>query len=228
MVSQDWTWKVPAPCLHSLAPASSASSKARPSSSVTVLRVNFGFGPTTQACSACIWQGPRHSQSVTKVTCNRHLPFLQWCATRPAIAASKSGSGRVYRGSWAHPGTVLMKNTDFGSQGKNVEDVNECRCLAFQTTHGRSPRAEEGNLHCEAGGSCKKRTHFCLLNLCLSERSSCPRAHRWWTARSRARMSSMTGHLVVFKESVKLQVARKHQRSGSKLPHGGRRAQLEA
>ena len=78
--------------------------------------------------------------------------------------------------------------------------------LAFQTTHGRGPGAEEGNLHCEAGEQRRQRGLV----------------HRGKTARSRVSMSSMTGQdPVVFEESVKLQVTRKHQESGSKLPYAG-------
>ena len=36
------------------------------------------------------------------------------------------------------------------------------------------------------------------------------------------------GHTVIFEESVKLQATEKHQERTSKLPHQGKRAQLEA
>ena len=69
--------------------------------------------------------------------------------------------------------------------------------------------------------SCKKRTHFSLLNLCLSGRNlhqraplvNCP-------FKGQHVLNDRAGHPVVFDESVKLQVTQKYQNRADKVHHG--------
>ena len=107
----------------------------------------------------------RTSKNAELSTCNllncpccvqRRCVVFSPLAKSLAIAANNSGSGRRYRGSYAHRGSVLMK-IQTAAVKRRTSKMSMLLSLAFQTTHGRGPGAEEGNLHCEAGEQRRQR-----------------------------------------------------------------------
>ena len=129
-------------------------------------------------------------------------------------------------------GIHFDKNVDCGSQGEDVEHVN---VVVFPSSEVQKLKREICCVEWEKSGGNEVLQE---VNALLSVEPLSARERQWPQSaplvdcpfKGKHVLNDRAGHLVVFEESVelKLQVTQKHQDRAGKVPHRGKRAQLEA
>ena len=139
--------------------------------------------------------------------------------------------GKDTGGSYAHPGSVFMHLLTAAAKGRMLADVvvtpcrprmSEVQSLKREICSGGSRERRR-----QRGLPRSERISVCWSSVCLKE-VVVPESIAGRLLNGKHVLNDCAGHSVVFEESVKLQVAWKHQRKSSLLPQESEHRRLEA